>query len=357
MSWVDWNIFLPIGISFYTFQSMSYSIDVYHKKIKPEKSFIKFAFYVSFFPQLIAGPIVRAENFIPQISKPHRLTFIELELSLFYIFKGLIKKIVLADFLAIYADNAFSNSNDCTAIWTWIGIYAFSFQIYFDFSGYSDIAIGCSKLLGFKLPINFKRPYMATSITDFWRRWHISLSSWLKDYLYIHLGGNRNNKKWKTYRNLLLTMILGGLWHGAALNFILWGCLQGFLLCFERIFRFHKVINHSFSAISIVWRIVIFNIVTFSWILFRVENMTQFSTILKKMSTLSIYQQSSSKILIALTIIFFCWFIHCISEYYDIHKTFLKLPVFIKGIIYGLTVFLIIACSAEVSKPFIYFQF
>ena len=228
------KIILPVGISFYTFQSMSYTIDIYRRRLEPARSFWDFALFVSCFPQLVAGPIVRASAFLPQLeewSSPKPRQVLEgVHLALL----GMVKKVVFADQFALVADQYFANPAQSPGLLSaWTGVLAFSLQIFFDFSGYTDIARGCGKLLGFEFPLNFRRPYLATSITEFWRRWHISLSTWLRDYLYIPLGGSRDGVL-RTYRNLFVTMLLGGLWHGASWNFVVWGGFHGVSLAIER---------------------------------------------------------------------------------------------------------------------------
>ena len=211
------RILLPIGVSFYTFQEMAYTIDVYRRDLKPSRSLLNFALFVCYFPQLVAGPIQRARDLLPQIEQPRRVTGEQVRAGVQLIFIGLFKKVVVADALAPMADAHFNQPSAFSGASLLLGLYLFAIQIYCDFSGYTDIARGVSKLLGIELAINFRQPYFATSITEFWRRWHISLSSWLRDYLYIPLGGNRGTTV-QTYRNLLLTMLLGGLWHGAQLD-------------------------------------------------------------------------------------------------------------------------------------------
>ena len=219
------NIVLPVGISFYTFQSMSYTIDIYRGKLEPVKRLTDFALYVAFFPQLVAGPIVRAREFFPQLFQWQPPSHERTEKGISLILIGLIKKMVLADHFARISDLYFGDVAAHPGAWAaWSATFAFAMQIFFDFSGYTDIARGCGRLLGYEFPVNFRRPYLAASITEFWRRWHISLSSWLRDYLYIPLGGNRRGN-WRTYENLMVTMLLGGLWHGASWNFVLWGAI------------------------------------------------------------------------------------------------------------------------------------
>jgi len=266
---------LPVGISFYTFQTLSYTIDIYRGNIKPERSFLKFAVFVSFFPQLVAGPIVRASDFLPQLHKKIRIDKAMINSGLFLIFCGLTKKILIADSLALLVvDDVFDNPGAFSSLDLMVALYAYSLQIYCDFSGYSDIAIGIALMLGFKLPINFNRPYLAKDPSEFWTRWHISLSTWLRDYLYISLGGNRKGTL-ITGRNLFLTMLLGGLWHGAAMNFILWGAFHGAILILFLPFR-SKIAN--VSGIKTIFLITLtFHLVLFGWLLFRVSDMQTFS--------------------------------------------------------------------------------
>lgn len=224
------SIVLPVGISFYTFQTMSYSIDVYRGQTPATRNFLDFALYVSFFPNLVAGPIERSTTFLRQVISPRQRTPDDWQAGLYLILYGLFKKVVVADNMAAIAGTVFSSDPaSLTAMETLVGIYAFAFQIYGDFAGYSSIARGVGRWLGFDLMINFRMPYLAVSPSDFWRRWHISLSTWLREYLYIPLGGNRGGEA-KTYRNLALTMVLGGLWHGAAWTFVVWGAYQGLIL-------------------------------------------------------------------------------------------------------------------------------
>ncbi|MBM9606493.1 MBOAT family O-acyltransferase [Desulfopila inferna] len=228
------HIVLPVGISFYTFQSLSYSLDIYRGKLKPWPKFTDFAFFVTFFPQLVAGPIVRAADFLPQCRVSRRATSYQMGWGLTLLVLGLFEKVILADtIMAPVADMVFSNSDLSGTADAWLGVFAFSGQVFFDFSGYSLCAIGAALSLGFVLPDNFRFPYAAVGFSDFWRRWHISLSSWLRDYLYIPLGGNRKGEL-RTYINLMITMLLGGLWHGAAWTFVAWGGLHGLYLSVER---------------------------------------------------------------------------------------------------------------------------
>jgi alginate O-acetyltransferase complex protein AlgI len=231
------EIVLPLGISFYTFETISYIVDVYQGKLAPVRTPLDYALYIMFFPHLLAGPIVRPADFLPQLARKKRLNWDRVHVGAWMFLIGLVKKAVIADHAAAVADPIFSSPARYASSALWLGALAYAVQIYCDFSGYSDMALGAAHALGFKLPRNFNRPYLATSIADFWRRWHISLSSWLRDYLYIPLGGNRGGR-WATYRNLLLTMLLGGFWHGANWTFAVWGLYHGLLLSLERAVRF-----------------------------------------------------------------------------------------------------------------------
>jgi len=231
------RILLPVGISFFTFQNISYIVDVYRRRVSHVKNFFDFGFYVSFFPQMVAGPIVRAKQFIPQIYKKFFLSRRQFGIAVFWILNGLLKKIIMSDYLAVnFADRVFNNPNLFTGFENLMAVFVYSLQVYADFSGYTDIAIGVAMLMGFYLPQNFNSPYKATNPGSFWRRWHISLSTWLKDYLYIPLGGNRKGKV-RTQINLMITMLLGGLWHGASWNFMIWGGLNGVGILIYKLWR------------------------------------------------------------------------------------------------------------------------
>lgn len=266
-----WNIVLPLGISFYTFQTLSYTLDVYQRRIAPSRSFLNFALFVTFFPHLVAGPIMRPRDLLSQFSTPKRASRPMMLWGLALITLGLFEKIVLADaFLSGPADKVFKSTEALLPLDAWTGVLAFAGQIFFDFSGYTTTAIGAALVLGFSLPQNFKSPYAAVGFSDFWRRWHISLSTWLRDYLYISLGGNRKGRI-RTYLNLMITMLLGGLWHGAAWTFVAWGALHGGVLVFERLWKKFK--PEAWPRLPAVLGILItFHIVCLSWILFRAES-------------------------------------------------------------------------------------
>ncbi|MGB1355230.1 MAG: MBOAT family O-acyltransferase [Poseidonia sp.] len=267
---------LPVGISFYTFQTMSYTIDIYRKKQKPYDSFLDFACYAAFFPQLVAGPIVRADHFREQIKEPLAPSAYRFRLGLTLIIYGIAKKLVIADNVAVHANEVFIEGEHLANIGLiWWATLCFGIQIYCDFSAYTDIAIGSAHLIGVELPENFKTPYAATSPQDFWRRWHISLSTWLRDYLYIPLGGSRNGRNRMIFA-LMMTMLLGGLWHGASWNFVLWGLVHGLLLIVHRFGKEIPLVKGFFGAtgrigVLLSWVITQF-FVFFTWLIFRVED-------------------------------------------------------------------------------------
>lgn len=281
------KIILPVGISFYTFQTLGYSIDVYRRRIEPERNLVDYGLYVAFFPQLVAGPIERAGRLLPQIKKPRRISAEQVNAGIFLIVWGLFKKVVIADQLAITADKVFSGEVQGGAPTIIAGALAFAFQIYCDFSGYTDIARGVSKLLGFELMLNFKLPYLAKNPTDFWNRWHISLSTWIRDYLYIPLGGNRRGRV-RTFLFLMIAMTLAGLWHGAAWNFVIWGFYHGVLLVGYRLigaWNRMPLLTEPGGAIRSVFQIsIMFMLVVIGWVIFRADSVEQLATMLGRFS-------------------------------------------------------------------------
>ncbi|PMD98828.1 membrane-bound O-acyltransferase family protein [Siphonobacter sp. BAB-5405] len=277
-------IFLPVGVSFYTFQSLSYTIDIYRGEIKPVKSILDYAFFVSFFPQLVAGPIVRAKDFIPQLYRPTVVTPEQFGRAVFLIGSGLFKKVIISDYISInFVDRIFDNPTLYSGLENLFGVYGYALQIYCDFSGYSDMAIGIALLLGFEYPVNFDSPYQSRNITEFWRRWHISLSSWLRDYLYISMGGNRKGI-FRTYFNLFMTMVLGGLWHGAAWRFMLWGGLHGGALVIHRFIR-SFFSPGAYPMYRWLAQLLTFHFVCFCWIFFRADSMEIAQQLLHQIAT------------------------------------------------------------------------
>jgi alginate O-acetyltransferase complex protein AlgI len=288
------DIILPVGISFYTFQTLSYTLDVYFRRARPSHSFLDFALYVTFFPQLVAGPIVRATEFLPQCEKPRRATRDQFGWGLYFITLGIFQKVVLADgLLSSSADTVFGHHGGAVYFFdAWLGVLAFSAQIFFDFAGYSTCAIGVALCLGFVLPDNFRSPYAAIGFSDFWRRWHMTLSTWLRDYLYIPLGGNRHGNV-RTGGNLMVTMFLGGLWHGASWTFVMWGLLHGFYLVVE-----HFLQQHFGGAnwTKVHWGrlglgLVTFFLVSLAWVFFRSADFS--SAWILMGSLFGLYDQSS----------------------------------------------------------------
>jgi alginate O-acetyltransferase complex protein AlgI len=351
------NIVLPLGISFHTFQSMSYVVDVYRGQQKAVRDPIDYALFICFFPQLVAGPIVRARDFFRDLLDWHPPTTHDVSRGILLLFLGLTKKMAFADRFAIVADSYFHDvAGNPGRLTAWCGVVAFALQIYFDFSGYTDMAIGMAKLLGFHFPVNFRRPYLAASITEFWRRWHISLSTWLRDYLYIPLGGNRHGVL-KTYRNLLLTMLLGGLWHGASWNFVVWGGYHGALLSVERIVRGGKEPSQRRNWFLYPFQAVLtFVLVLISWVFFRSANLTESIGVLRQM-----FLGTGGKLLFErwhFGLAGFALIMALLEEHRDWFEKIAEAP----GWAYALTLTIMFFCLevfgvVDQSIPFVYFQF
>lgn len=364
------RIVLPVGISFYTFQTISYTVDVYRKKLKPVKNIIDFGFYVSFFPQLVAGPIVRAAEFIPQLYQKFKLTKQEFGHALFLILNGLVKKMLISDYISInFVDRVFESPLSFTGFENLMAVYGYSIQIYCDFSGYTDIAIGIALLLGFRLPINFNSPYKAINITDFWHRWHISLSSWLRDYLYIPLGGNRKSKV-RMYVNLMITMLLGGLWHGASLRFVIWGGIHGIGLVVHKLWvKMNLSLSKYYTSRSsknIAYRFIsvftTFHLVTFAWIFFRAGSMKDAFGMISQIG--SNFQINLIPVMISsyyktFILISFAFVVHWLPFNFkeNYRGWFIKSHIFIKAIIVIIVVFILYQAKSAEIQPFIYFQF
>ncbi len=356
------NIILPIGISFFVFEAISYGVDLYRKQMKPADSLLDFCFYITFFPKLVAGPIIRAKDFLPQMKNKLHLTKEEAGMALFLILIGLIKKAVISDYISTnFVDRVFDASMSYTAFENLMAVYGYTLQIYCDFSGYSDIAIGLSLLMGFTIPPNFLTPYKSQSITEFWRRWHISLSSWLRDYLYISLGGNRKGKV-RTYVNLFLTMLIGGLWHGASWKFVMWGGLHGAVLAVERFFKqYIKVPDNRFTRIICI--LLTFHFVAFCWIFFRANTFEQAGEVIANIGNLTFAPDEWLTILEGYKNVFILivigYVMHFLPENFvnKIKSGFNSTPLFIKALLAGLVFWLIFATASSGPQPFIYFQF
>jgi alginate O-acetyltransferase complex protein AlgI len=356
-------IILPVGISFYTFQSLSYTLDVYRGKLEPVRNLVDFGFYVSFFPQLVAGPIVRANMFVPQLYQDYRVSRQEMGHAIFLIINGLIKKMIISDFLSInFVDRVFENPSAFTGMENLLAVYGYSAQIYCDFSGYTDIAIGVALLMGFRLPLNFNSPYKATSITDFWKRWHISLSTWLRDYLYISLGGNRKGSV-RTYLNLMITMLLGGLWHGAHLRFVIWGGLHGLGLAAERLWtdlvKKPLRITRGIHALQVF---LTFHFVTFLWIFFRADSLDSARVMIHRIFSiddLALVTKVLMNYWPVITMITISFLIHWLPSRFKLwyRGSFIRFPFVVKVLLVILAVFLIIQLKSSQIQPFIYFQF
>jgi len=365
----SYNLLLPVGISFYTFQTLSYTIDIYRKKQKPEYHFGRFALFVSFFPQLVAGPIERSVNLIPQFREEFKFEYERVKEGILLMVWGFFKKVVIADRLSEYVNLVYNHPTEYGGLQNVIATFFFSFQIYCDFSGYSDIAIGAALIMGFRLMTNFRRPYFALNIRDFWQRWHISLSTWFRDYVYISLGGNRV-VKWRWYYNLFITFLVSGLWHGAEWTFVIWGALHGFYLVFaiwtdkfrekanqwlgigknERLYKFTQIL-------------VTFVLVYFAWIFFRANNTSDAFLIIKNTfrfsgnSNLNLFQFSAD-FYIGLLSIGVLLMIEYFEEYTGLYNRMkLKLPVFWKWAVVAVIVVFVLVLGEWHGTDFLYFQF
>jgi alginate O-acetyltransferase complex protein AlgI len=352
------DIILPMGISFYTFQTMSYTIDMYLKRTERAKTFLDFALYVTFFPQLVAGPIVRAGDLITQFYEEKKATANQFIWGVFLLTIGLFQKVVMADtLLSGTADKVFGSNKLLHGVDAWVGTLAFSGQIFFDFAGYSTCAIGIALMLGIILPDNFKYPYASLGFSDLWKRWHITLSSWLRDYLYIPLGGNRHGII-RMYAALMLTMLLGGLWHGAAWTFIVWGGLHGTYLILERLQR--KYLPFKITAWNgIFLAFITFSCVNITWVFFRAR---EFETAWNMIKSMFYMQTEGEKILgtfdiikisVVIGLLFIC---HWIMRNTSMKEVSLKMSPYVLGVIWAIMFFLIVTAQGS-GEQFIYFQF
>jgi D-alanyl-lipoteichoic acid acyltransferase DltB (MBOAT superfamily) len=358
------RVVLPIGISFYTFQTMSYTFDVYRRRIDPECNLLTFGVYVAYFPQLVSGPIERAANLLPQIQRTRERPDLEKIWSgVWLILTGLFKKVVLADGVAAIVSSRFDDPSAHGGVSLLVGAYAFSIQIYGDFSGYSSIARGVSRLLGIELIRNFEQPYLSKNISQFWRTWHISLSTWLHDYLYVPLGGNRSGT-WGTYRNLILTMLLGGLWHGAAWTFVVWGGIHGALLAgHRRLGRYEPRGRPEHPRLGDLWKIVItFHIVTFAWIFFRANDFAYAVDYFAGLARLGDFASPGDLGLApAMVVVGIFALVMLAMDLVDRNRHEYEpltrwSPILI-GVISGLIIAGLLVFSGGTPEPFIYFQF
>lgn len=363
------NIILPLGISFFTFQQIAYLIDSYHGKTK-DYDFLNYALFVVFFPQLIAGPIVRHQEIIPQFHKLRTKFFNWKNFTegLYLFCVGLFKKIVIADSLSKLVNAGYSNPQILTCVEGWLVALSYTFQIYYDFSGYSDMAVGLGKMFNIKLPDNFNNPYSSTSIQEFWRKWHITLSCFLRDYLYFPLGGSRNKTQWRTYLNIMIVFSICGLWHGASWMFIIWGIIHGLALCINRLWKNTKIILPNFLS----W-IITFGFINIAWVFFRAPNMSSATDILKAMFGLNgFYIPKINKFLIYFDVndgFFHDWsllsailliiltFIIFIGKIRPDAKTLKPNILYALSCAVILTVTLVILCDSSYTSPFLYFNF
>ncbi len=360
------SILLPIGLSFHTFQAMSYTIEVFRGNQKAEKHFGIYSLYVMFYPQLVAGPIERPQNLLHQFREKHNIDYYRIIEGLKLILWGLFKKLVIADRLAVYVNAVYNNPKEHNGITFILATIFFAYQIYCDFSGYSDIAIGTAKVMGFKLMTNFNRPYFAKNISEFWKRWHISLSTWFKDYLYISLGGNRVSvPKW--YFNLFIVFVISGLWHGANWTYIIWGALNGFYLVFaiiskgfrgkiNKIIKIEKIpiLNNFFQIIFT------FSLVCFAWIFFRANNIDDAFFIVKKIFSPSggLYIAETQQMLYCIISITILFIIETKIEFFSNKRILIKTNYwFSEYLAYAILIFMILLIGVFDGSQFIYFQF
>ena len=357
------RLMLPVGISFYTFQTLSYTIDIYRRQLEPARTFLDFALFVAFFPQLVAGPIVRASHFIPQLYKNPRATRADVSRGLYEIAVGLFKKVVIADIIGNQLAGPFYNNPEQFGIWgAMLGIYGFSFQVYGDFAGYSGIAIGCARILGFELPVNFRWPFMARNIVELWSKWHISLSTWLRDYLFIPLGGSRGGR-WFIYRNIIITNLLAGLWHGAGWNYVIWGGYNGLTICLGH----HQNSKRKKLGVgqSDVWwhqilqRLLTYHTIVISFILFRCYTWDHFTDVLGAIGRSDGLVPMDSPIPgRAVLILFLAVFLHIIGEraHPPLRRAWHRVGPEVQGAFLVLLFGLFSHLDTE-RTPFIYFQF
>jgi len=347
---------IPVAISFLTFHALSYIIDVYNRRITPTTSLVDILFYISFFPHLVAGPIVRARDFLAQTVRNSRPADIRLGESVLLIVGGLFKKVIVANYISTdFVDGVFANPIAYSSLDLLLGMYAYAIQIYCDFSAYTDIAIGIACLLGYRFPQNFNQPYRALSVTDFWRRWHITLSSWLRDYLYIALGGNRKGRA-RTYVNLMLTMLLGGLWHGASWHFVLWGALHGIALAVERLLGITADGPRRIPAV-LAW-LITFHFVCITWVFFRADSLESALMYLGNLAGGDVFWSTTMTWWVALMLL-----LGAVTQFWPGHwfdaaaARYDRAPLPVKIAIPFAVIFLVAVAAPGGIPPFIYFQF
>jgi alginate O-acetyltransferase complex protein AlgI len=350
-----WSIILPLGISFYTFEAISYVVDVYKGKIEPFRSPRDYALYILFFPHLLAGPIVRTHDFAPQLARTRRFSWLRCKAGVQLFLLGLLKKAVLADRLAEVIEPIFAGPGQHDSLACWLGMFGYTLQVYGDFSGYSDMALGLAQLLGFRLPTNFRQPYFSSSMGEFWRRWHMSLSDWLRDYLFIPLGGSRG-QPWLVYRNLMLTMTLAGLWHGASWNCVLWGAYNGVLLCLERAFPLPAALRATWMRPF--WIACTFTVHSLGLVVFRSANLQTAGTMLSRLfvpgSGTALPPVAVFVVVAALVAVFVD---HLLAGLPPARKLWGRLPAPVSGAVLATALTLFFLLLPGKGSGFIYFQF
>ncbi|MDB5306301.1 MAG: putative rane protein involved in D-alanine export [Gemmataceae bacterium] len=362
------SVMLPIGISFYTFEAISYTVDVYRRRIPAERNPLHFLLFITFFPHLVAGPIVRARDFLPQIRKRKRWNWGRVHLGVQYFLLGLCKKMVIADRMAMYSDPVFAAPDQFGTGAVWLAMLAYALQIYCDFSGYTDMALGTAHMLGYKLATNFNLPYLAANVSDFWRRWHISLSTWLRDYVYIPLGGNRNSENphrnnLLTARNLLITMALGGLWHGAAWTFVIWGILHGSFLIVHRTFRSwserHPRLDRALKTLpgTLLRVCTTFLCVCVAWVFFRAQTLTGAVAFVRRLFTWQVGAPAELTYHCLATLGAVVLVAHVLMYHGFWKRAVDRLPAPVLGLSYAVLATLALTLTPETAKVFIYFQF
>ena len=358
------KVVLPIGISFFTFETMSYTIDVYRRELVPAKSFLEYLLFISFFPHLVAGPIIRPKDMLPQLRADPTIDPARGSQGLFLIACGLLKKVVIADYLALnLVDRVFDRADWFSGPEVLAGIYGYALQIYCDFSGYTDIAIGSALLLGYVLPKNFDSPYQSTSLQEFWRRWHISLSSWLRDYLYVPLGGSRGGA-FQTYRNLMITMLLGGLWHGASWNFVLWGAMHGGALSVTRMWqRFRKESParkpppSTELLLELLKGVLTFHYVCLAWVFFRASDFQQAILVLRALVHGGLHVGNFTRGVALCLVAGFVTHLIPEKQFLRMREGFVRLPAYAQGGVLFAVALVIREVATSAVVPFVYFQF
>jgi alginate O-acetyltransferase complex protein AlgI len=356
------SVVLPIGISFYTFEAINYTVDVYRRRVPAERDLGNFMLFITFFPHLVAGPIVRARDFLPQIRRRKRWDWARVQLGVQYVLMGLFKKLAIADRMAQFADPVFQDPTAYGSGAVWLALLAYALQIYCDFSGYTDMALGCAHMLGYKLAQNFNLPYLAANVSDFWRRWHISLSSWLRDYLFIPLGGSRGSA-WQTCRNLMITMTLGGLWHGANWTFVVWGVLHGLYLVIHRSFRTFCERRPRLSRLlqtapgTGLCVTLTFLSVCLAWVFFRAQTFEAAAAFLVRLFVLQPGMSSplhNRSLWYTVAVVALC---HLLAHRGLWKRLAVRLPAPVMGLGYAVVLTLSLLLAPVMNKAFIYFQF